>query len=180
MKKFIIRRIKLCLVPMLFISLSHAQQSNASPSFSSFQNNENEDTVSFEKRSLSNIPVNDINIRAMRDFTHSFKNAENIQWSKIKDGLMVRFTENTIVTKVYYGSNGNQLCSIRSYEEVNLPKDIRARVKSVFYDFSIAWVNEITVENNTVFMVQMQDSSCWKTVVVSEDEMKTVKEFKKI
>ena len=83
----------------------------------------------------------DINIKAVRDFTQSFKQAENVRWYKVTDGLMAYFTENGIKMRSGYDRKGNWLYSMRFYAETSLRKDIRAEVKSIFYDYSITWIN---------------------------------------
>lgn len=121
-----------------------------------------------------------INVKAVRDFTQSFRLAENVHWYKVPDGVMVYFTENNIKTKAGYDKNGNWLYSLRSYAEKYLPRDVRARVKSIYYDYSITWVNEITKERQHTYLVQLQDNSSCKTIRVCEDEeMEVVEEFVK-
>jgi len=124
-------------------------------------------------------PRANINIKAVRDFTKSFKNAENIRWYVVPGGIMVYFTEQGITARVGYDSKGNWLYYMRSYTEAGLPREIRAQLKSIYYDYTISRVNEITLGKQLIFLVQIQDGNTLKTIRICDGEMETVEEMEK-
>jgi hypothetical protein len=71
------------------------------------------------------------------------------------------------------------LYTLRYYEEKNLPFEVRDVVKRKYYDYSITGVNEILVEDKTIYIVLIQDGSNWKKVSVYDGEMKVLEDFNK-
>ena len=78
-----------------------------------------------------------VNTRALKDFTKSFKGAENVSWSEMKDGFLASFKDGGVETKAYYDQKGRWTATIRTYKENKLPKDVRKQVKSTYYDYII-------------------------------------------
>jgi hypothetical protein len=61
-----------------------------------------------------------------------------------------------------------------------MSRDIRAQVKSTYYDYTITLVEEIEQINNPlVYLVHLADASTWKIVSVCDGEMETVQDFRK-
>ncbi len=106
-----------------------------------------------------------INARALKDFTRSFKNADKASWFEIKDGFVARFKEDDVETKAYYDRKGRWTSTIRTYNEDKLPKDIRKLVRSTYYDYSIYFVNEVTVGDQKAYLVKIQDETTLKTIL---------------
>ena len=112
-----------------------------------------------------------INARALKDFTKSFKNADNVNWFEMKDGFVAKFKNDGVETKAFYDHKGRWSATIRTYGEDKLPQDVRKLVKSTYYDYSIYIVNEVTVGDKTAFLVQIQDEKTLKTIRVVDGEM---------
>jgi hypothetical protein len=175
MKKLFIPRLTACIIAMAAISQASAQSNNnpvqllyAGLSYSDAN----------EKAIVAAGPLSGISIKAVRNFVQSFKHAEQVQWHKASDGIVVCFTENGIKARANYDKTGNCIYNMRSYTETHLPKEIRAEVKRIFYDFSITCVNEITQGQKLVYLVQIQDKKHHKTIRVCEgEEMETIDEF---
>ncbi|MEP6747850.1 MAG: hypothetical protein ABJB86_08990 [Bacteroidota bacterium] len=127
-------------------------------------------TDDFDGHSFAMLNPEGINIKAVRDFTQSNKLAENVHWYKVSDGIMAYFTKSGIKTKTGYDVKGNWLYTMRSYEETMLPKEVRAQVKSVYYDYAITWVNEIIEGRQTIYVVHLQDKTSYKNIRVCEGE----------
>src|ERR1700712_604491 len=70
---------------------------------------------------------NYVSIKAMRDFTKSFNHASAIKWYKTPQGQMAYFTERGIASRAVYNNKGNWLYTMRSYNEQDLSKEIRAQ-----------------------------------------------------
>ncbi|MES1213977.1 MAG: hypothetical protein ABUT20_00555 [Bacteroidota bacterium] len=118
-----------------------------------------------------------VNSRALKDFTKTFKPANNAAWYAIKDGTVAKFTENGIETSAYYDLKGRWTSTIRTYGESQLPKDIRHLVKSSYYDYSIFQVNEVTVGDKKAYLVRMQDAKTLKTIRVVDGEMDVYEDY---
>ncbi len=122
---------------------------------------------------------NDINIKAVRNFIREYKNVAGAEWQKSGNGFVVDFIMNGINTKVFYDKKGNYEWLARMYAEAQLPRDVRHLVKRTFYDFSIYQVLEITRNDNTVYIITMEDKTCWKKIKVENGEIEPLYELPK-
>jgi hypothetical protein len=123
----------------------------------------------------------DVNTKAERNFINSYKNATDIMWYFLNNGRsMVRFFDNGIQTKIFYDKKGNKADMIRYYTEDKLPNDVRHPVKSTYYDFNIFLVTEVTVGNQTAYLVKIKDKTCTKTIRVMNGEMAVIEEFENL
>ena len=120
-----------------------------------------------------------VNTRALKDFTKSFKDAENVSWSAIKDGFLASFKEDGVETKAFYDQKGRWSATIRTYQENKMPKDVRKQVKSNYYDFAINQVNEVTIGEITAYLVRIEDAESFKTIRVIDGEMDVYEDHNK-
>lgn len=119
--------------------------------------------------------------KAEKNFTRSYKNAKDVEWSLLKDRrLMVHFSDNDVQARIFYNKGGYQLGMIRYYTEDKLPFDVRHLVRSTYYDFNIFLVIETTVRNETAYLVKIKDRSHTKTIRVVNGEMETIEEFENL
>ncbi|AEV98391.1 hypothetical protein A4D02_22430 [Niastella koreensis] len=122
-----------------------------------------------------------VHVKAETNFTKTYKNATDITWYTLNDKrLMVRFFDNGVQTKIFYSKRGNQDAVVRYYNEDKLPNEVRGAVKSTYYDFNIFMVIEVTVSNQTAYLVKIEDKTCTKTIRFMNGEMNVVEEFKNL
>ena len=120
-----------------------------------------------------------ISTKAVKDFTRNFKKAGHADWFIIKYGYLAEFEENGIKTKVYYNPKGAWIGNIRSYGEDKLPRNIRHFVRSTYYDYKINYVQEVTVDRNTAYLVKIEDGTFFKTLRIQDGEMEEFEVIKK-
>lgn len=125
------------------------------------------------------MPRNDVNIKAVRDFMKQYKNVSGEEWYKVSDGLIAKFIESGIETKVGYDFNGNWHCTLRTYSEDKLPFDIRDIVKSKYYDFNILVAYEITHFDNVTYIMKIEDTKRLKTLRISDGNMEVIGDYVK-
>jgi hypothetical protein len=102
-------------------------------------------------------------------------------WYLLNDKrLMVRFFDNGIQTKIFYNRKGNQDAMVRYYTEDKLPNEVRHSVRSTYYDFNIFLVIEVTVGNQTAYLVKIEDKTCTKTIRVMNGDMEVIEEFENL
>jgi len=122
--------------------------------------------------------VKGVSAKAGINFTKAYKNATDVMWYPLKDRrLMVRFFDNGIQTKVFYNMKGNKDAMIRYYTEDKLPNEVRRQVKSIYYDFNIFMVIEVTVGKQIAYLVKIEDKTCTKTIRVMNGEADVIEEF---
>ena len=117
--------------------------------------------------------------KAVKNFSKTFKEVRNASWSETLDGLKAEFMNENVTTKVYYDSKGRWIASVRSYDEANLPREIRHTVKSTYYDYDILHVQEITAGDKTAYLVKIEDETSIKTIRVTNDQMDEYISFQK-
>jgi len=122
-------------------------------------------------------PYGSINMRAMRDFKKKYPNVTGEQWYSFPDGFAARFNNNGIQHMITYNRLGGLLYNIVYYGEKKLPENVRALVKSTYYDYSITMIEEINYQNRTIYLVHMQDELTWKIVRVEDGEMSVIEDF---
>lgn len=115
-----------------------------------------------------------INIKALRDFKITYPDILNEKWEILKDGYLASFVSNAIWKKNYYDKKGRWLHSIDQYDETKLPKDVRASVKSIYYDYAITIVKEVNNKRNdleTVYFVHLKYNDTFKIIKVCDSEL---------
>jgi hypothetical protein len=135
------------------------------------------------------VRLNELNIKAVRNFTSRFKNVSDVKWGKLDKGFfVVSFAMNGIRTRVLYDKTGTIQKIIRDYEEDKLHPDIRHRIKTMFYDFNIYHVTEVNWYDYrkfayvSAYIAILQDNNTsddkisWKIVKI-EDEMEVIREY---
>jgi hypothetical protein len=176
MKKLLIISAVVYLFSVIASYSSYAQSSTGAD----YAKNVVPDTGGFFK---SNSPVKEenlstVNTRAMKDFKRSFISGSDEKWYRsIEGGFLVKFVLNGIKNRADYDKKGNWIATTRYYTEKELPKDVRAQVKSVYYDFSISTVEEITFPEHLVYIIHMQDDTKWMNVRICDGEMDIMQEF---
>ncbi|MBL7700197.1 MAG: hypothetical protein JNK79_18665 [Chitinophagaceae bacterium] len=113
----------------------------------------------------------DVNINAVRDFRKSYKNASDVKWVLNENGASVYFMNDGIKMRRSYNSRGVKEYTLRYYDENRMPLDLRQRVKSNFYDHNIVIVTEVTRNDQTYYLVKMENVKEYLTVKVGEDEI---------
>jgi hypothetical protein len=140
------------------------------------------DRYKTEKYNLLNPEVyskNNIDFRALKDFKKRFALINNVTWDVKDQGSIAVFSDDSIKTTVAYEKNGRWSYTIQRYHENKMPLDIRARVKSIYYDYTILNINEVHVpqQENTIYILNLQYNQNFKTVRVSGDDMDVIADF---
>ena len=124
---------------------------------------------------------NEINIWAVRDFVNRFDKVENVLWfADPKGGFEAYFVQDGYGDRVMYDKAGGWQSSRLTYQEEKCPRDIRAAVKSLFFDFDIILIEEVRTMEGCEFIFYLQDKSSIRVVRVSkDDEVDVLQEFNK-
>lgn len=177
MKKQILPFVPLFFAAMTFVSNTHAQVDKGSLEFSLKELVYNEAVAN--SALAADASASKVRARAMKDFSRAFKNAPTANWFQMKDGFLARFRENEIETNAYYDLKGRWSGTVRNYGEAQLPKQVRNQVKSMYFDYSIYLVHELTVGNQLVYLVKIQDKDSLKTIRIIDGEMDLYEDYKK-
>ena len=121
-----------------------------------------------------------INAKAIKDFQERFSNAGNAMWFSDPNGFVTYFVKDGYGDRVFYDKKGRWQYSLIFYGEDKLPRDVRAIVRSTYFDLSITLVEEVQTNNGMVYIVHLEDKSNIKILKVSkEGEMEIMQELTK-
>ena len=128
---------------------------------------------------VSLLARNEINISAVRDFVNRFDEVNNALWFAIpKGGYEAYFVRDGYGDRVIYDKSGGWLMSLITYNEDKCPRDIRAAVKSLFFDFDIILIEEVHNRDGVEFIFYLQDKSSIQIVrVTRENEVEILHTF---
>lgn len=160
------------------------QAQNAAIRFANYEN-ENRTGPVPEKVEVTGIngspaTINDVNIKAVKDFEKSCQKAENIHWFIERNVTFAYYNVSGNRGKRVYDKKGNFVYSMVNYPEEYLPYDIRDQVKRIYYlDYNIIWVQEIQTEGKTIYVVHLTNKTTWLNVRVCEGEMDVLEQYKK-
>jgi hypothetical protein len=96
-----------------------------------------------DKRFFVEMRVNDVNIKAVRDFVKSFENVQDEKWYKSSDSFVLSFTKNSVQTKVVYDLKGRRHCVLSAFSENQMPLEIRNDIKNRYNNYNIIVAYEI-------------------------------------
>ena len=118
---------------------------------------------------------NEIHIRAVRHFKQTFPGTEDEQWYVIRNGYMVKHKVGDTNIRLDYDRSGNWLYTIRYLTEKKIPREVRALVKSTWYDYAISSVEEIKYGLlPLIYILHINEGNEWKIIRVSEGEMNEI------
>jgi hypothetical protein len=146
------------------------------------QNNFNSDIALFDKNlrdgnSTMALPESSVNIRAVRSFRKSFPNVDKAKWKEQNGYYFVSFTTGSVKQKVVYNRNGEVDYALKIYSEKELPSDLRAAVKGIYYDYAINSAQELKIGSKIVYLVQISTAQNLKTVRICEGDMEEIEDL---
>ena len=169
---------KLGIIPLIILCCSvNAQTKSLNANLNSPSSKEVALDDNTKESDLKNNSV--MSAKALKNFSKTFKDADNASWEETGDGFKAEFTKEDIKTNVYFDRKGRWVANVRNYQEDKLPKEIRHRVKSVYYDYNIFYVQEITVGEKMAYLVKIEDKSSVKTIRIADGEMDEYLAFEK-
>ena len=115
---------------------------------------------------MSTVFAYDPNSKVLKAFSETFATAQNIKWQEFDDHYSVSFLYSGIQSKLNYDLEGNILGSTRYYDPAALPMNIFTKLKRENPNRELFGVTEITVGDDMVYFVKMQDAKYWITLKV--------------
>jgi hypothetical protein len=131
------------------------------------------------KKYFLEMRINDVNIKAMRDFVKSFNDVQEEKWYKISDGFVSNFIEDGVQTKVVYDLKGRRHCILRAFNEEQMPPEIKGEVKERFYDYNIIVAYEINDERNSYYIIKIETATSLKILQLIDNEIEVKGDYTK-
>jgi len=85
----------------------------------------------------------DVNAKAIKDFNTRFNGTNNAKWFSDKNVFTSYFMKDGFGNRVFYDKKGHWEYALIFYSEDKLPRDVRAAVKSTYFDMAITLVEEV-------------------------------------
>jgi hypothetical protein len=121
-----------------------------------------------------------ISTRALKSFQKKYKTTTDVSWYSTDEGYIASFTKDDIKTSVAYNRKGTWNHAISYYSEKKLPTDVRSQVKSKYFDYEIAGVIEVSLTDQTVYMIYLQDETVFKTIRICDGEMEEISTYTRV
>jgi hypothetical protein len=119
-----------------------------------------------------------ISVKAIKDFKTRFAAATNEKWFTVTGGYMTYFKLNGFSNRVFYDKKGRWQSSLTCSGEDKLPRELRAIVKSTYFDFTITQVEDVETIENGVYLVYLEDKTSIKVIRITKDGvMDTMQDF---
>jgi hypothetical protein len=125
----------------------------------------------------SNVPLNEINIRAFRQFGKMFPRISEENWFKNKDGYIVSFVQDLVRNQVQFNPKGAFQYTIRYYEEKDMSAELSRAIKRRFPDYRINVITEIMNGEKTLYLVKIENHLSVKTVSVVDGKMEITEDL---
>jgi hypothetical protein len=119
--------------------------------------------------------ITKVNARALKDFQNRFSDVGGAKWFSDENGYYSYFNKDGFNDRAFYNKNGRWLYSLIYKTEDKLPEDLRATIKSVYFDWTINVIEEIRTNDGVVYVVYLEDKSNFRVLKVSaENEIETI------
>jgi hypothetical protein len=136
-----------------------------------------------ESRVVSGTLISDaksVKVRALNDFQIRFNDASQVQWYSDLNGYTTYFKKDGYNDRAFYSKSGRWMYSVIFKRENQLPKDIRAAIKSVYYDWNMTMIEEVQSVEGKGYIVYLEDQSTIRILKVNADsEIETMMDLVK-
>jgi hypothetical protein len=110
-----------------------------------------------------------IHAKAIKDFEGRFDHIMNATWFADQNGYEAYFIQDGYGDRVFYDKKGHWEYSIVCYNEFKLPTDLRAAIKSTYFDMDIKQIEEVRYPDDVAYIVVLQDKSSIKVLKINQD-----------
>jgi len=127
----------------------------------------------------SNVPLNEISAKAMRNFTKGYGSIAHSAWHKYHDGYLVRFfTADSVGYYLYFTLEGRLYRTMAHFTPQNTPAEVQADVKSVYANYSILYTSEFCEGDRSIYNVcLMAPDQSLRLIELKNGDMRTIMEF---
>ena len=131
------------------------------------------------KEMKANLKVAKANLKVTNHHEKNYKNVSGLKWNSEEKVIVATFKMNDKSARVVYNKRGNWLFTIITYNEAQMPQDIRSLVKANYGGYSISMVQEISQGDVTLYKVHLEDCNSLKQILVHNNEITVYEEFTK-
>lgn len=136
------------------------------------------DTGATKEPAVHYLRLNEINAHAARDFIGRFPAITTEKWLRTSTGYSAKFSENDVISNVYYDRAGNYIKVLRYYVEKNIPARLKNILRSEFNDYTIVAATELITVKEKSFYIHIKNRKRIKTVKIVSDTIEVTADFR--
>jgi hypothetical protein len=125
----------------------------------------------------ANVPLNEINSRAFKDFSTHYSTSNNEKWFKTPKYIMASFKNDSIFYKIYYSKRGSFLYSFKYYDEKKCEQGLKETLQYVYPEYHILNVVELYEKRRIIYGINLTNNEMTKIVEFDNGELITLDEF---
>ena len=125
----------------------------------------------------SNVPLNEINIHAWRNFHRIFRKvAGDENWFYSDQGYRVAFLRRGYHYEAYFDDRGGYRYSLHHYAGKDIPREPGDILKRKYPDYHLNVVTEITDGEKIVYLVRLVSTTTIKTISLCDGDIQLIGE----
>lgn len=125
----------------------------------------------------SNVPLNEISVRAYRFFHKEWSAIKNEVWYRTDKEFIVTFFHNSHRKKAFFNLRGNFLCSLEYYSGKDLSEALAGTIKNKFPDYQIKVVTEVASQEKTSYFITIENKAYIKTLSIVNGKLEVIDEL---
>jgi len=116
--------------------------------------------------------------KVKREFSRFCKDAQNIYWEILSDGVIANYKTGDQKGRRLYNSRGNFVCNILYCGEKYLPNDVINILKNIYYqECEIIAAEEIKTPVNQFYFIYIKNKTGVKKLSICEGEIEVLQEY---
>jgi hypothetical protein len=114
-------------------------------------------------------------VRATRDLWKRVGDQKEEAWYKLPKGYLATYMEGGVESRYVYDNRGAWMYTLLTYQEKEMPREVRKIVKSEYYDYAITWVKEVRQGEDLAYVVHVENEKEWRDLSVQDGDIRVLK-----
>lgn len=127
----------------------------------------------------ANLKAAKVNMKVTSHLNRNFKNVSDLTWNTEEKVIVARFKLDEKTGRVVYDKKGHWLYSVITFQEEQMPQNIRSLVRNSYNGFTISLVQEISQGDITLYKVYLENPTSLKHILVYDNEITPYEDFTK-
>ena len=125
----------------------------------------------------SNVPLNEISVRAYRYFHKAWPTIKDEVWYKTGKEYIVSFRNHPHRKRAYFNLRGIFLYSIEYYPGEEISADVTGMIQKKYPGYQIGIVTQVSSQEKTIYYLKIENSSSIKTLSLIDGKLEICEEL---